>query len=188
MTCHGLHMFAPWASSASCLYLLDAFRIDPTVAREAYLFHGTNPESAQSICRDFFRMDRAGTSSGTMFGPGIYLAENVPRQGLYFFFVCERFQYSCFSRQPRHAIRVQLRPARAMSMQKKALEFTLGFVLCYFAVAAWVKFLQFPKQGICKKGCETEATTHCVVTGWPQLAPTGRWSFSTRRLCILSSL
>lgn len=30
-------------------------------------------------------MDRAGTSSGTMFGPGIYLAENVPRQGLYFF-------------------------------------------------------------------------------------------------------
>ena len=114
--------------------------------------------------------------------------KTCPDKVCMFFFVCERFQYSCFSRQPRHAIRVQLRPARAMSMQKKALEFTLGFVLCYFAVAAWVKFLQFPKQGICKKGCETEATTHCVVTGWPQLAPTGRWSFSTRRLCILSSL
>ena len=64
------------------------FRLTPRWPREAYLFHGTNPESAQSICRDFFRMDRAGTSSGTMFGPGIYLAENVPRQGLYVFFLC----------------------------------------------------------------------------------------------------
>lgn len=50
---------------------------------EAYLFHGTNPESAQSICRDFFRMDRAGTSSGTMFGPGIYLAENASKSDEY---------------------------------------------------------------------------------------------------------
>ena len=39
---------------------------------EAYLFHGTTPESAQSIARDVFRVDRAGSG---MFGGGAYLAE-----------------------------------------------------------------------------------------------------------------
>lgn len=46
---------------------------------ESYLFHGTNPESAQCIARDFFRMERAGSSAGSMFGPGIYLAENASK-------------------------------------------------------------------------------------------------------------
>ena len=46
---------------------------------ENYLFHGTNPESAQCIARDFFRMERAGSSAGSMFGPGIYLAENASK-------------------------------------------------------------------------------------------------------------
>lgn len=56
--------------------------LDETV-NEAYLFHGTNPESAQSIARDFFRVERAGSSAGTMFGPGIYLAENASKSDEY---------------------------------------------------------------------------------------------------------
>jgi len=50
---------------------------------ENYLFHGTNPESAQCIARDFFRMERAGSSAGSMFGPGIYLAENASKSDEY---------------------------------------------------------------------------------------------------------
>lgn len=50
---------------------------------ENYLFHGTNPESAQCIARDFFRMERAGSSAGCMFGPGIYLAENASKSDEY---------------------------------------------------------------------------------------------------------
>ncbi|CAK9041728.1 unnamed protein product [Durusdinium trenchii] len=50
---------------------------------ESYLFHGTNPESAQCIARDFFRMERAGSSAGSMFGPGIYLAENASKSDEY---------------------------------------------------------------------------------------------------------
>ena len=48
---------------------------------EAYLFHGTTPESAQSIARDVFRVDRAGT--GAMFGKGVYLAENASKSDEY---------------------------------------------------------------------------------------------------------
>eukprot|EP00435_Cladocopium_sp_Y103_P070899 s320_g36.t1 len=50
---------------------------------ESYLFHGTNPESAQCIARDFFRVERAGSSAGSMFGPGIYLAENASKSDEY---------------------------------------------------------------------------------------------------------
>ena len=50
---------------------------------ENYLFHGTNPESAQCIARDFFRVERAGSSAGSMFGPGIYLAENASKSDEY---------------------------------------------------------------------------------------------------------
>lgn len=50
---------------------------------ERYLFHGTNPESAQSIARDLFKMDRAGSCAGSMFGRGIYLAENASKSDEY---------------------------------------------------------------------------------------------------------
>lgn len=56
---------------------LDINRLE--AINESYLFHGTNPESAQCIARDFFRMERAGSSAGSMFGPGIYLAENASK-------------------------------------------------------------------------------------------------------------
>lgn len=42
---------------------------------EAYLFHGTNPSSAMSIMKTGFALSAAGSSVGTMFGEGIYLAE-----------------------------------------------------------------------------------------------------------------
>mmetsp|Transcript_293 Transcript_293/g.877 ORF Transcript_293/g.877 Transcript_293/m.877 type:complete len:873 (-) Transcript_293:185-2803(-) len=42
---------------------------------EAFLFHGTNPSSAMSILRTGFVLDHAGSSTGTMFGAGIYMAE-----------------------------------------------------------------------------------------------------------------
>jgi len=41
-----------------------------------YLFHGTNPQAADAIARADFKLDHAGSTAGTMFGPGIYLAEN----------------------------------------------------------------------------------------------------------------
>jgi hypothetical protein len=42
---------------------------------DAYLFHGTNPSSAMSILKTGFVLKNAGTSTGTMFGYGVYLAE-----------------------------------------------------------------------------------------------------------------
>eukprot|EP00441_Pelagodinium_beii_P009057 CAMPEP_0197704182 /NCGR_PEP_ID=MMETSP1338-20131121/125809_1 /TAXON_ID=43686 ORGANISM="Pelagodinium beii, Strain RCC1491" /NCGR_SAMPLE_ID=MMETSP1338 /ASSEMBLY_ACC=CAM_ASM_000754 /LENGTH=960 /DNA_ID=CAMNT_0043288081 /DNA_START=193 /DNA_END=3076 /DNA_ORIENTATION=- len=50
---------------------------------ERYLFHGTNPEAAHGIAKDFFRIDRAGSSAGCMFGRGIYLAENASKSDEY---------------------------------------------------------------------------------------------------------
>merc|ERR1719353_274401 len=44
-------------------------------ANEQYLMHGSNPTSAMSILGTSFKVDFAGASAGTMFGPGIYLAE-----------------------------------------------------------------------------------------------------------------
>jgi len=37
--------------------------------------HGTNPTSAVAILKTDFKIDLAGASAGTMFGPGAYLAE-----------------------------------------------------------------------------------------------------------------
>mmetsp|Transcript_22307 Transcript_22307/g.40564 ORF Transcript_22307/g.40564 Transcript_22307/m.40564 type:complete len:249 (-) Transcript_22307:111-857(-) len=50
---------------------------------EAYLLHGTNPTSAQSILASSFKIDFAGASAGTMFGPGIYLAESSSKADEY---------------------------------------------------------------------------------------------------------
>merc|ERR1719203_733271 len=42
---------------------------------QSFLMHGTNPTSAVSILGTSFKVDFAGKTAGTMFGPGIYLAE-----------------------------------------------------------------------------------------------------------------
>lgn len=52
-------------------------------ANELYLFHGTNPEAAQLIASNDFDMTRAGSAVGTMFGPGVYLAENASKSDEY---------------------------------------------------------------------------------------------------------
>jgi len=50
---------------------------------DAYLFHGTNPSSAMSILKTGFALDHAGSSRGTMFGYGIYLAESSSKSDEY---------------------------------------------------------------------------------------------------------
>jgi hypothetical protein len=50
---------------------------------EAYLFHGTNPSSSMSILKSGFSLNQAGKSTGTMFGYGIYLAENSSKSDEY---------------------------------------------------------------------------------------------------------
>lgn len=50
---------------------------------EVYLFHGTSPQAADSIARTDFRIANAGSSTGMMFGPGIYLAENSSKSDEY---------------------------------------------------------------------------------------------------------
>jgi len=66
-----------------------------------YLLHGTHPTMAVSILGKSFSIDTAGKSAGTMFGPGIYLAESSTKadeyarhdeggeyEGLYAMLVC----------------------------------------------------------------------------------------------------
>ena len=48
-----------------------------------YLFHGTSPQAADLIARSDFRMDLAGSAVGTMFGPGLYLAEHASKADEY---------------------------------------------------------------------------------------------------------
>jgi len=50
---------------------------------EAYLMHGTNPTSALAILDTSFKIDFAGGAAGTMFGPGIYLAESSSKSDEY---------------------------------------------------------------------------------------------------------
>ncbi|CAE7208797.1 tank-1 [Symbiodinium sp. CCMP2592] len=60
---------------------LDVSGANPS--NEAYLLHGTNPTSAVAILSNSFTVDFAGKSAGTMFGPGIYLAESSTKADEY---------------------------------------------------------------------------------------------------------
>jgi len=42
---------------------------------EQWLFHGTSKAGADGITSEDFRLDLAGTSAGTLYGRGVYLAE-----------------------------------------------------------------------------------------------------------------
>ena len=42
---------------------------------EVYLWHGTTPRAAASITEHGFKLDYAGTNTGSLYGKGIYLAE-----------------------------------------------------------------------------------------------------------------
>lgn len=52
-------------------------------ANEAWLFHGTRPIAAESITSDNFKIDLAGSSTGTLYGRGIYLSENATKADEY---------------------------------------------------------------------------------------------------------
>jgi len=50
---------------------------------EVYLWHGTNVRRALSIAQNDFRIDLAGSSTGTMYGLGAYLAEHCTKADEY---------------------------------------------------------------------------------------------------------
>lgn len=50
---------------------------------EWYLFHGTNPKAARSICQNDFKMNLAGANTGTLYGRGTYFAERVTKADEY---------------------------------------------------------------------------------------------------------
>ena len=49
--------------------------LEPTM-NEFYLWHGCKPEGAEGITDANFDLKRAGSAYGSLFGPGIYLAES----------------------------------------------------------------------------------------------------------------
>lgn len=59
--------------------------VDPIDAEinEYYLFHGTRPESAQSITEGDFRLDLAGSNAGTLYGRGVYFSESTGKSDEY---------------------------------------------------------------------------------------------------------
>eukprot|EP00747_Dinoflagellata_sp_TGD_P122417 gnl/TRDRNA2_/TRDRNA2_173623_c0_seq1.p1 gnl/TRDRNA2_/TRDRNA2_173623_c0~~gnl/TRDRNA2_/TRDRNA2_173623_c0_seq1.p1 ORF type:complete len:187 (+),score=19.97 gnl/TRDRNA2_/TRDRNA2_173623_c0_seq1:744-1304(+) len=58
------------------------YELDST-ANSAWLFHGTNDQAAASISRGDFRIDKAGSNAGTLYGKGIYLAESCSKSDEY---------------------------------------------------------------------------------------------------------
>eukprot|EP00929_Paragymnodinium_shiwhaense_P107489 TRINITY_DN7360_c0_g1_i1.p1 TRINITY_DN7360_c0_g1~~TRINITY_DN7360_c0_g1_i1.p1 ORF type:complete len:543 (+),score=63.90 TRINITY_DN7360_c0_g1_i1:94-1722(+) len=50
---------------------------------EWYLFHGTNPEAAKAIATGDFKVSRAGTNTGTLYGKGLYFAESSTKSDEY---------------------------------------------------------------------------------------------------------
>jgi hypothetical protein len=57
-------------------------RLD-TGVNECWLFHGTNREAASGIAENDFRLDMSGSNAGTLYGKGIYLAENATKSDEY---------------------------------------------------------------------------------------------------------
>jgi len=50
---------------------------------ETWLFHGTTGEAARGIAENDFRLDLTGSNAGTLYGKGIYLAENSSKSDEY---------------------------------------------------------------------------------------------------------
>eukprot|EP00438_Fugacium_kawagutii_P032036 Skav217852 [mRNA] locus=scaffold5889:9276:14401:- [translate_table: standard] len=61
-------------------------QLDPAIISdeaEVYLWHGTNVRAALSIAQNDFSIDLAGSSTGTMYGRGAYLAEHCTKADEY---------------------------------------------------------------------------------------------------------
>mmetsp|Transcript_83703 Transcript_83703/g.194687 ORF Transcript_83703/g.194687 Transcript_83703/m.194687 type:complete len:543 (-) Transcript_83703:318-1946(-) len=50
---------------------------------EWYLFHGTSPSAARTICGSDFKLTFAGENTGTLYGRGLYFAESVTKADEY---------------------------------------------------------------------------------------------------------
>lgn len=50
---------------------------------ECFLFHGTGPDAAEKIAEDSFCLEEASSSTDTMLGSGIYLAEHASKSDEY---------------------------------------------------------------------------------------------------------
>jgi len=70
-------------SKAGLEELLPAdMRLDPAV-NEVFLFHGTSHIAADKITTTNFRINLAGSNAGTLYGRGIYMAENCTKSDEY---------------------------------------------------------------------------------------------------------
>ena len=54
------------------------FQLD-AATNERFLFHGTSAEAADFITQGDFRIDKAGSNAGTLYGRGVYLAESCSK-------------------------------------------------------------------------------------------------------------
>mmetsp|Transcript_45013 Transcript_45013/g.104199 ORF Transcript_45013/g.104199 Transcript_45013/m.104199 type:complete len:553 (-) Transcript_45013:164-1822(-) len=54
-----------------------------TDVNEWYLFHGTNPAAAKAIAESDFKVSRAGSNTGTLYGRGLYFAESITKADEY---------------------------------------------------------------------------------------------------------
>jgi len=62
----------------------DVFEPLDTNQNEVYIWHGTHVRKALAIAHDRFKIDMAGTTrGGTMYGPGVYLAESSTKADEY---------------------------------------------------------------------------------------------------------
>mmetsp|Transcript_2037 Transcript_2037/g.5968 ORF Transcript_2037/g.5968 Transcript_2037/m.5968 type:complete len:640 (-) Transcript_2037:39-1958(-) len=64
------------------LTFLDDEPLDAS-CNEWYLWHGTSEAGASGICKDDFKQSKAGTATGTLYGPGTYFAESCTKADEY---------------------------------------------------------------------------------------------------------
>jgi len=62
---------------------LTALPVLDRVVNEHWLFHGTTGAAATGIAENDFRLDLTGSNAGTLYGKGIYLAENSSKSDEY---------------------------------------------------------------------------------------------------------
>eukprot|EP00929_Paragymnodinium_shiwhaense_P102464 TRINITY_DN65661_c0_g1_i1.p1 TRINITY_DN65661_c0_g1~~TRINITY_DN65661_c0_g1_i1.p1 ORF type:complete len:463 (+),score=108.69 TRINITY_DN65661_c0_g1_i1:137-1525(+) len=75
--------FKPEAvATANAVDALPGPPLEPEIG-EAWLFHGTSPIAVEKITADNFSMSFAGTSAGTLYGRGLYFAENCSKADEY---------------------------------------------------------------------------------------------------------
>lgn len=74
---------ALWSSSVLSSHRVEGRPQLDSAINEVWLFHGTKHAAAANITENDFRLDLAGTSTGTLFGSGIYVAEAATKADEY---------------------------------------------------------------------------------------------------------